>query len=410
METVLEDQSNVQGGFTIPTGFKRTEVGIIPEDWKTETIGALAIIKTGTRNTQDRVHDGLYPFFVRSQTVERINSYAFDGEAVLTAGDGVGTGKIFHYLKGRFDYHQRVYRISDFDSRLNGKYFYFYFSTHFYDRISSMTAKSSVDSVRMDMIADMTIPLPPEREQRAIAETLSHVDGLVSTLDMLIAKKRAIKLATMQQLLTGKTRLQGFRGEWIAKQIWELAEIDPDNLVASTDPNFAFNYISLEDVNKGTLMGYSEELFATSPSRARRILRHGDVLMSTVRPNLQSHLLYTEQVRNAVCSTGFAVLRCRPRVALPAYIYYALFGAEVICQIERILAGSNYPGINSRDVKLLEVRCPPTTEEQIAIAAILLDMDAEIAVLERRKGKTKAIKQGMIQDLLSGRIRLVRPE
>ena len=80
-----------------------------------------AAIKTGKRNTQDNLEDGQYPFFVRSQNVERINSYSFEGEAILTAGDGVGTGKIFHYIDGRFDFHQRVYRISDFSSRLSAK-------------------------------------------------------------------------------------------------------------------------------------------------------------------------------------------------------------------------------------------------------------------------------------------------
>ncbi len=94
-------------------GYKRSEVGVIPEDWDVDYIEDVALVATGTKNTQDRIEDGQYPFFVRSQTVERINSYSFDGEAVLTAGDGVGTGKVVHYVNGRFDVHQRVYRISN---------------------------------------------------------------------------------------------------------------------------------------------------------------------------------------------------------------------------------------------------------------------------------------------------------
>lgn len=92
----------------------------VPLGWRIAQINEVASITTGGRNTQDRVEDGEYPFFVRSQTVERINSYSFDGEAVLTAGDGVGTGKVFHYINGRFDCHQRVYRISGFDERILG--------------------------------------------------------------------------------------------------------------------------------------------------------------------------------------------------------------------------------------------------------------------------------------------------
>src|SRR3989338_984802 len=112
----------------IAEGYKQTEVGVIPRDWEVDKIQNLADITTGAKNTQDRIPDGDYPFFVRSQTVERINSYSFDGEAVLTAGDGVGTGKVFHYINGKFDFHQRVYKISNFSDRLDGYFFYLYFS------------------------------------------------------------------------------------------------------------------------------------------------------------------------------------------------------------------------------------------------------------------------------------------
>src|SRR5690625_1289357 len=136
-------------------GFKKTEVGWIPEDWEPQSIKEFAQITTGNKNTEDKISDGKYPFFVRSAKVERINSYTFDGEAVLTAGDGVGTGKIFHYINGKFDIHQRVYRISNFRSDVDGYYFYLSFRNNFYNRVMSMTAKSSVDSVRLEMISDM---------------------------------------------------------------------------------------------------------------------------------------------------------------------------------------------------------------------------------------------------------------
>jgi len=205
-------------------GYKHTEVGVIPEDWGTDKVINLALITTGAKNTQDKIDDGVYPFFVRSSIVERINSYSFDGEAVLTAGDGVGTGKIFHYIKGKFDFHQRVYKISDFNVNLDGYFFYLYFSNHFYDRIMSMTAKSSVDSVRMEMIADMKIPVPPISEQHSIAAALSTVDNLLAALDALITKKRLIKQGAMQELFTGKRRLYGFRGKWEVKKLGEIGK------------------------------------------------------------------------------------------------------------------------------------------------------------------------------------------
>lgn len=188
-------------------GYKSSELGDIPEDWELEKIGSLLSITTGGKNTQDKIADGNYPFFVRSQTVEKINSFSFDCEGVLTAGDGVGTGKIFHYINGKFDFHQRVYLMFNFSDRLDGYFFYIFFSNNFYDRIMSMTAKSSVDSVRREMIADMVMLLPPKAEQIAIASILFNMDSELTALEQKLAKIRDIKQGMMQQLLTGRIRL-----------------------------------------------------------------------------------------------------------------------------------------------------------------------------------------------------------
>lgn len=188
-------------------GYKQSELGEVPEDWEIDKIGNVVSITTGDKNTQDKVTDGLYPFFVRSQQVEKINSFSFDGEAVLTAGDGVGTGKIFHYINGKFDFHQRVYLMHNFFEKLDGYYFYIFFSNHFYERIMSMTAKSSVDSVRREMIADMPIILPTKQEQTAIAKILSDMDSEIQALEKRLVKTGQIKQGMMQELLMGKTRL-----------------------------------------------------------------------------------------------------------------------------------------------------------------------------------------------------------
>lgn len=190
-----------------PKGYKDSELGQIPEDWEVDKIGNTLSITTGSRNTQDKVNDGTYPFFVRSQNVERINTYSFDGEGVLTAGDGVGTGKIFHYINGKCDIHQRVYLMSNFKQTLDGYYFYIFFSNYFYDRIMSMTAKSSVDSVRREMIADMLIFLPSINEQKKIASVIKNLFEEIEVLNIKLNKLLEIKQGMMQELLTGKTRL-----------------------------------------------------------------------------------------------------------------------------------------------------------------------------------------------------------
>jgi len=202
-------QTNEQDGIRKgqPKGTKQTELGEIPEDWDFDNIDNVLSITTGGRNTQDKIADGKYPFYVRSQTIERIHTYSFDGEGVLTAGDGVGTGKIFHYINGKCDIHQRVYLMHKFSKRLHGYYFYIYFKNNFYDKVMSMTAKSSVDSVRREMIADMPIVLPSIEEQKLISSVLSDMESELDTLEERLAKTQQIKQGMMQELLTGKTRL-----------------------------------------------------------------------------------------------------------------------------------------------------------------------------------------------------------
>ncbi|HUP21641.1 MAG TPA: restriction endonuclease subunit S, partial [Thermoanaerobaculia bacterium] len=253
--------------------------------------------------------------------------------------------------------------------------FLFHFLIGNYDSLRGLSNKGSQDNLSGALIKRFEISVPPIPEQCAISEALSDADRLLGEMKALIAKKRAVKQAVMQLLLTGKTRLLDVGGEWEMKQINNLATVDPENLSSSTDPDFSFNYISLEQVDAGRLLGVSVEVFRTAPSRARRVLRHDDVLMSTVRPNLMAHLHFTSQIPLAVCSTGFAVLRARPDAANAGYLFAHLFGYVVNSRIERILAGSNYPAISSRDVRMIELPCPPTVAEQTAIAAVLSDMD-----------------------------------
>ncbi|MGZ6540209.1 MAG: restriction endonuclease subunit S, partial [Bacteroidia bacterium] len=170
------------------------------KDWSSDDIGNVCNITTGSKNTQDNIVDGIYPFFVRSQIVERINSYCFDGEAVLTAGDGVGTGKVFHYINGKFDVHQRVYMMSNFRADVDGYYFYLFFSIHFYARVMQMTAKSSVDSVRKEMIDKMKIKIPEKDEQIKIGKFFYNLNKQISLQELELEKLKIIKKAMLEKM------------------------------------------------------------------------------------------------------------------------------------------------------------------------------------------------------------------
>lgn len=169
------------------------------DEWERKKFRDVCNITTGNKNTQDKSNDGIYPFYVRSQIVERINSWTFDGEAILTAGDGVGVGKVFHYSTGKIGVHQRVYILSDF--KCDGKYLYSYFAGHFYNRVKRMSAKNSVDSVRMEMIADMPISLPSTEEQKKIGHLLALLDERIATQTKIIEDLKKLKSAIIENVL-----------------------------------------------------------------------------------------------------------------------------------------------------------------------------------------------------------------
>ena len=413
-----------------PIGYKHTEVGVIPQDWTLGRLADFGVFRSGSGFplSYQGFQSGDYPFFKVSDMNNQGNElFMKNSSHWISEGVRKKLSAIKHPIRsiifakvGAAIFLERkrlLSRESCIDNNMMAfsltdhhacqQFFYYLFLGLELGKLASTTALPSLSGRQ---IGEISVPLPPPTEQRAIAEALSDMDSLIQSLDALIAKKRAIKQAAMQQLLTGKTRLPGFSGAWERRRIDGISEIDPENLPSDTNPDFTFNYISLEQVDAGQLLGYSEERFRTAPSRARRVLRYGDVLMSTVRPGLMAHLLYHEQITNAVCSTGFAVLRIKTCLSDSGFLFFHLLGHVVNEQVKKALAGSNYPAISGRDVGLLEIPCPSSIQEQRAIAAILSDVDAEIAALERRRDKTRAIKQGMMQQLLTGRMRLPKPE
>ena len=203
-----------------------------------------------------------------------------------------------------------------------------------------------------------------------------------------------------------KTEIGVIPEDWEVKQIHQIIEVDPENLTSKTDPDYEFKYISLEDVDNGCLCNYSNQIFSQAPSRARRILRYQDILFATVRPNLKSHLFFDKNESDWICSTGFAVLRCKENQSASGFIFAYLFSRAITAQIEALISGSNYPAINSNDVKNLEILLPPLPEQK-AIAQTLSDVDALIAALDKLIAKKRNIKTATMQQLLTGKTRLL---
>lgn len=176
-------------------------------EWEAKLLGEIAHIKTGSRNNQDKISDGLYPFFVRSDVVERINSFSHDCEAILVPGEG-RVGEIFHYINGRFDVHQRVYAITQFVAGVSGRYIHLHMAANFGTHAMENSVKATVDSLRLPTFQGFEVKLPPTmEEQTAIATILSDMDTELAELETRLAKTRQLKQGMMQELLTGRIRL-----------------------------------------------------------------------------------------------------------------------------------------------------------------------------------------------------------
>ena len=299
----------------------------------------------------------------------------------------------------------------------------------------SMTAKSSVDSVRREMIADMVMVVPPKIEQTAIANALSDIDALISELENLIAKKQSIKTATMQQLLTGRTRLPQFalRGDGSPKgfkqselgeipEDWRLTELD--SLVSSVEAGVSVNSVEGKDifpsgrnvlktscVNNGYFDGTEvKSIIPNDLRRAKCSLVKGSIIVSRMNtPALVGEVGYVSESS----STTFLpdrlwqmILRDNGSVS-SRWLAYLLSFPEISRRIKESATGTSGSMKNISKSEFLSLVLPlPGQKEQTAIAIILSDMDDEVQLLEQRLNKTRQIKQGMMQELLTGRARL----
>ncbi|WP_314700897.1 restriction endonuclease subunit S [Prevotella jejuni] len=185
-------------------------IGDVPKHWELVRTRYLCNLCTGSKDTINRVDDGKYPFYVRSPKVERIDTYSFDGEAILMAGDGVGAGKVFHYAVGKFDYHQRVYNFHNFKHVL-GKFFYNYISNNFKYIIEEGGAKNTVDSVRLYMIQNFMTTVPPLEEQMEICNYIEQkekvFDTSISNAQHQIELLQEYKQSLITEVVTGKRKV-----------------------------------------------------------------------------------------------------------------------------------------------------------------------------------------------------------
>ena len=274
---------------------------------------------------------------------------------------------------------------------------------------------STVSNLRIPVLKSLPIPTPAPSEQRAIAVALSDVDALLGALDQLIAKKRDLKQAAMQQLLTGQTRLPGFHGEWEVKSLSEVCWFQEGPGVRNTQ--FTASGIKLlngTNIFRGVLnLDTTNRFISEKEGRgayAHFLADEGDIVLASsgiTIERLHEKVAFVRAHDLPFCMNT-STIRFKPFVGVlaPTFLFQFLTSDSFKRMIGGVATGSAQLNFGPSHVAKVELSVPPVAE-QTAIAEVLADMDAELAALEQRRAKTRALKQGMMQELLTGRTRLV---
>jgi len=279
----------------------------------------------------------------------------------------------------------------------------------FKDQIDSMITGGAQPNFGPYHLKRVLVPLPPLPEQQAIATALSDVDALIGSLDKLIAKKRDLKQAAMQQLLTGKQRLPGFEGEWEVKRLADVGVFLKGSGVRKDDAHSGdlacIRYGEIYTHHNDYIRCYNSWISPAIASTAVR-LRKGDLLFAGSGETKEEIGKCVAFIDDCEAYAGGDIVILRPSDADPIFMGYYCNIASVRKQKASKGQGDAVVHISARSLASIELRMP-TLAEQTAIAEVLSDMDAEIAILEQRRDKTRLLKQGMMQELLTGRTRLI---
>lgn len=404
-------------------------IGEIPSHWEPIRFRFIAKITTGNQDTQNADPDGEYPFYVRSPIVERCKNYTFDGEGILMAGDGAGAGRVFHLVDGKYAAHQRVYRFYDF-KYMNPVLLKYYLENLFATVMDYGSAKTTVPSVRLPMIQDFVVCVPPIEEQMSILPFISNkctqVDTLITNVQAEIEKLKAYKQSVITEVVTKgldpSVSMKDSGVEWIGEipETWQIVR----KLSYVTEEGISYGIVKLfdpDDVNGVKVLRCSDVLEGyicpdnirtvtskVSNEYARTILQGGEVVVN-IRGSLGGCAVVPEYM------TGYNIAREVAKITLNEtmhnrYVMYHLLSRNFVEYRTSHLSGSVYVGLN---IELLS-SCPvpaPSIKEQIQLADYL-DMkcgqiDQLIAIKQKKIDKLNEYKKSLIYEYVTGKREVV---
>ena len=421
----------------VKPGFKQTLVGAIPEDWEVSQLGALAETSSGTtpaRALNERYFKNGSIAWVK--TMDLTNSEIFvTSESVTELAIKetclrlypVGTVLVAMYggfqqigrtglLRTSASVNQAITAVQPKTDRLVSEYLIetLNYQVDYWKSVASSSRKDP--NISSQDIRNFPIAYPRPPEQRAIAEALSDMDALLGALERLIAKKRDLKQAAMQQLLTGQTRLPGFHGEWMVKRLAHAGRClrgvsyRGDSDLSTHDTAYTKRLLRSNNVQNALVVTSEVQFVNSARVSSSQVLKSGDILICMANGSKalvgKAGLFSTNDGYDYTFGAFMGCFRTDATTAHPVFVFSLMQTGRYRDYINNLLAGSSINNLRPSSIESLEFSFPPISE-QTAIASLLTDMEAELAALEQRLAKTRALKQGMMQELLTGRTRLL---
>lgn len=409
------------------TKFKHSEVGPIPEEWEVKRLGEIGDVVTGSTPPRDDMEcwGGNYnwisakdfkdKYIVDSEEKVTTKGMAFcrllpSDSVLVTCIASIGLNAI---AKNPCATNQQINAV--ICKACNNEYLYYQIEAA-KDRMIELAGQTAVPIINKGDFENLMIPVPPRPEQEKIAEALSDVDGLLAAMTKLIEKNRAIKQGTMQQLLTGKKRLAGFTGKWVEKRFDECFDLVGNNTFVREfmcEDTHGIANIHYGDVliRYGSVLDCSRTAVPSlldSVACKTELLKEGDVIIAdTAEDETVGKAIEIRGLKDRCAVAGLHTIACRPRFVFAAgWLGYYINSSAFHDQLLPLITGTKVSSISKAGLRTTVLHVPDLIEQQ-AIAAVLSDMDAEIAALEAKRAKYESIKQGMMQELLTGKTRLV---
>ncbi|MGL6161931.1 restriction endonuclease subunit S [Microbulbifer sp.] len=439
-----------------PPGYKQTEVGVIPEDWEVRTVGSFSpFVTSGSRGWAEYYADFGNPFIritnlsresiyldlrdtkyvaLPKESAEGKRTQLLDGDILISITADIGIiGYVNEEIEKPAYINQHIAMVRFGRNEVDTKFLSYYLASESVQKLfRGATDQGAKAGMNLDGVRAIKFSSPPLCEQRHIASALSDTDALIESLEKLIAKKQAIKAATMQQLLTGKTRLPQFAkrpdGTPKGTKQSELGEIPEDWRAVSLASIGSFSKgsgISRAEANSGEIpcVRYGElytkhndvireysSFISRSVALSAQKLQQGDILFAgsgETKEEIGKAAAFLDEFE---AYAGGDIVILSPRNCDPVYLGYCLNSPYVSVQKASRGQGDAVVHISASALSSVAIMLPGSLEEQVAISTVVSEMDHEIHTLQQRLAKTRQIKQGMMQQLLTGKTRLVQPE